>query len=222
VLTNVEMLMKDTPWGFMSLWKTRQFTDKLTCITFDEAHCISRWAGFRPDYQHVGRLKYFLPNRVRFFAASATMPSLVLDDIADNLRLRKGDQYVMNRSNDRPNIHLTVREMIHPANSFLDLAFLIPDNPTPGWKPPKFLIFFDDISESIRAARFLHKRLPPEQRDMLRWFNSDMSTEFREESCEDLREGRTWGLMCTDSFGMVSKPPAIHQVHVNMINTNRV
>jgi superfamily II DNA/RNA helicase len=100
--------------------------------------------------------------------------------------------------------------MIHPANSFLDLAFLIPDNPPPGWKPPKFLIFFDDISESIRAARFLHKRLPSKLRDMLQWFNSDMSTEFREETCEDLREGRTWGLMCTDSFGMVSKQPAIH------------
>ena len=179
---------------------------------FDEAHCISQWAGFRPDYQHISRLKYYLPNRVHFFAASATMPSLVLNDIVDILRLRKEHQYVISRSNDRPNIHLTVREMIHPAKSFLDLAFLIPEEPPAGWKPPKLLIFFDNISKSIRAAKFLHKRLPPEHRGLLQWFNSDMSAEFREESCDDLHKGHTWGLMCTDLFWMVhvSQHTAIH------------
>ena len=110
----------------------------------------------------------------------------------------------MHRSNDRPNIELTVRPMAHPANTFLDLAFLVPENPPPEWKPVKFLVFFDDIAESIRAAKFLRNRLPIHRRSMLEWFNSEMSAEFREQRCEDLKEGHTWGLMCTDSFGMVS------------------
>jgi superfamily II DNA/RNA helicase len=93
--------------------------------------------------------------------------------------------------------------MVHPANSYLDLAFLIPENPPPGWKPPKFLIFFDDITESIAVANFLRNRLPPEYRDMIKWFNSDMSAQFRDVESAKLKAGETWGLCCTDSFGMV-------------------
>ena len=93
--------------------------------------------------------------------------------------------------------------MVHPANSYLDLMFLIPENPPSGWRPPKFLIFFDDIAESIAVAKFLRKRLPSELHHMIKWFNADMSTEFRDAEATNLREGVTWGLCCTDSFGMV-------------------
>jgi hypothetical protein len=100
---------------------------------------------------------------------------------------------------------ICVREMLHPTNSYLDLAFLIPDNPPPGWKPPKFLIFFDDITESIAVANFLQKRLPPEHRDMIKWFNSDMSAQFRDVESGKLKAGEMWGLCCTNSFRMVRR-----------------
>jgi hypothetical protein len=83
--------------------------------------------------------------------------------------------------------------MIHPANSFLDLAFLIPDPLPDDWCPPKVLIFFDNIGESIRAAKFLCRRLPVHKRGLFRWFNSEMSAEYREDGCEDLKTGRAWG-----------------------------
>ena len=101
------------------------------------------------------------------------------------------------------NIGICVCEMVHPANSYLDLMFLIPENPPSGWRPPKFLIFFDDITESIAVAKFLQKQLPSELHHMIKWFNADMSTEFRDAAATNLREGVTWGLCCTDSFGMV-------------------
>ena len=44
--------------------------------------------------------------------------------------------------------------MLHPANSYLDLVFLIPKHPSPEWQCPKFLIFFDDIAEFIVVANF--------------------------------------------------------------------
>jgi ATP-dependent DNA helicase RecQ len=194
--------MKDS-WGFASLWKDHQFTQRLISIAFDEGHCISKWASFRQDYREVSRLRYLVPNHIRYYVVSATFPNLVLGDTKDSLRIRDDQLYLMHRSNDRPNIDITVRQLAHPANSFLDLAFLVPENPPPGWKPPKFLIFFDDIAESIRAAKFLRSRLPLNQRSMIKWFNSDMSAKFREKECENLRLGHTWGLLCTDSFGMV-------------------
>ena len=130
------------------------------------------------------------------------MPKIVMRDVMDILHIRKQDTLIMHRSNDRPNVRLTVRELLHPANSFLDLAFLIPEVLPDRWKPPKFLVFFDNISESIRAAHFLRTRLPMEKRSLVKWFNSDMSAVYREDECEDLKAGRTWGLTTTDSFGM--------------------
>jgi ATP-dependent DNA helicase RecQ len=192
-------------WGFADLWKNHLFRSKLLNIIFDEGHCVSKWAGFRQDYKQVERLRYLIPSNVRYYVVSATFPAPVLRDVMDGLQIRHKNLHSVHRSNNRPNIALTVREMVHPANSFLDLAFLVPDNPPPDWRPPKFLIFFDDIADSVRAARFLKSRLPLHLRERIQWFNSEMSPEFREQSCEDLKEGRMWGLFCTDSFGMVSR-----------------
>jgi superfamily II DNA helicase RecQ len=195
--------------GFEALWRNDQFTKRLLCITIDEGHCISRWGGFCPEYRDIGRLRYMLPRHVRFYVASATMPRVVIHDVMGILHVRKEDAFILHRSNDRPNVRLTVRQMLHPANSFLDLAFLIPEVLPDGWKPPKFLIFFDNIGESIRAGNFLRNRLPMEKKSLVKWFNSDMSDVFREDECEELKAGRTWGLTTTDSFGMVAPiPPA--------------
>ncbi|KIM71289.1 hypothetical protein PILCRDRAFT_82953 [Piloderma croceum F 1598] len=102
--------------------------------------------------------------------------------------------------------------MLHPANSYLDLAFLIPKHPPPGWQCPKFLIFFDDIAESIVVANFLPKRLPPKLCDKIVWFNADMLAEFREVESMKLKAGDVWGLCCTDLFGMGVDLPDIELI----------
>ncbi|KAN0088366.1 hypothetical protein V8E55_005423 [Tylopilus felleus] len=85
---------------------------------------------------------------------------------------------VLKRSNDQPNICLTICKFQYPMSSFLDLAFLVPQPLPAEWKPQKFLVFFDDISESMTA-------------------------EFQEELTTCLREGDgVFGLCCTDLFGM--------------------
>jgi len=119
--------------------------------------------------------------------------------------LRK-NAYTIKRSNDRPNVHLLIHEFQYPMSSFLDLAFLVLDNSGPDWKPLKFLIFFDDISDSVAAVNFLNSRLPPPLQNKLRfvWFNADMTPEFHEQYTEYLRASDgVFGLCCTDSFGMV-------------------
>ncbi|KIP07789.1 hypothetical protein PHLGIDRAFT_510983, partial [Phlebiopsis gigantea 11061_1 CR5-6] len=106
-------------------------------------------------------------------------------------------------SNDRPNVYLAVRRIRHALTSYRDLAdLLVSPNRPPGYKIPKFLVFFDSKREAIAAADALRERLPPEFKTKVVWFNSDNSPEFREQTTEDLAAGGYYGLMCTDAFGM--------------------
>ncbi|KII90675.1 hypothetical protein PLICRDRAFT_697180 [Plicaturopsis crispa FD-325 SS-3] len=201
VVTNIELALKDGN-GFGKLWKTSNFASRIISVIWDEAHCISKWGNFRPEYKDAGRLRYLLPPGVRYFITSATLPPLVLNDVLDILQIRKEKAHMIHRSNDRPNVYVVVREMAYPLNSFRDLDFLIPKNWKAGDKPPKFLIFFDNITDSIAAAKHLREMLPPELRGMLKWFNADMSPTFRVDESEGLKQSQIWGLACTDSFGM--------------------
>ncbi|KAG2336031.1 hypothetical protein BDR05DRAFT_953645 [Suillus weaverae] len=164
VVTNLETLMKANG-GSNKLWKNHHFMSQIISIVWDEAHCISKWGDFCPEYKLAG--------------------PAVLDDITEMMRLRK-NTCIIHHSNDQPNVHLVVREFQYPMSSYLDLAFLVPENVTPDWKPPKFLIFFDDISNMLKFV----------------WFNVEMTPNFREEHTENLKVGTVYGLCCADSFGM--------------------
>ncbi|KAJ3492163.1 hypothetical protein NLI96_g179 [Meripilus lineatus] len=114
---------------------------------------------------------------------------------------------IIHRSNDRPNIYLTVQKIRHSLTSFKDLDFLIPQGWKPGERIPKFLVFFDNITESIKAAKALKARLPLQEQSKIKWFNSDDTPELREYLTEVFREQGEgprvlYGLYCTDSFGM--------------------
>lgn len=206
IVTNIE-IFDQVDGHFDKLWKYEPFTSKVISIIWDEAHCVSKWGEFRPEYKSAGRLRWIIPRHIPFYITSATLPPIVLQDVMSTLHMSMDKAYVMQRSNDRSNVRICVREMLYPAKSYLDLAFLIPDKPPPGgwknWKMPKFVIFFDNIADSIGAAKFLRAWLPPELRYMVKWFNANMSAEFREVEGLKLKEGDIWGLCCTDSFGMV-------------------
>ncbi|KAF8152224.1 P-loop containing nucleoside triphosphate hydrolase protein [Crassisporium funariophilum] len=211
VIISPEQMTK-SEGGFERLTKNSSFTERIISTIFDEAHTIRAWGGFCPEYREVGRLRYMLPKGIPFLITTATMPEVVLDDVKEVLQLRMDNLLMFHRSSDRPNIHIVVRPICNPLNSFLDLTFLLHT-----WKPgrappPKFLVFFDDIQESIKACQFLKSLLPPEYRDKIQWFNSDMSDEFKEHETRRLLEGDSWGLFTTDSFGMGMDIPDIKVV----------
>ena len=204
VTINPEILMGNE--HIEDLWKKPKFTNRILSFVFDEAHCISQWGDFRNEYCHVGALRWLIPSHIPFYVPSATLPSLVLKDIQEVLRLRENSTTYIKCSNDRPEIGLAVRQLAHPAKSFKDLDFLIPD----GFReddppPPKFLVFFDNKKEAEAAALHLQSRLPKSLQTKVNWFHSINTSEFREEEVENLRDGSSWGECCTDSFGMVSK-----------------
>ncbi|KAJ7732218.1 P-loop containing nucleoside triphosphate hydrolase protein [Mycena maculata] len=183
VVTNVKTLMQQDG-GFSKLWKKAEFTRRLIRT--------------RPT---APPLPY--PRDIPFVLVSATLPPAVLSDVMNVLQVSPKKVEIIRRSNDRANIHLVVREMKYAMNSFMYLAFLIPDNWQPGDPlPPKFLIFFDSIADSVAAANFLRNRLPLEHRNKIKWFNSEMSPQLKVDESDSLKAGVTWGLNCTDSFGM--------------------
>ncbi|KAI0631312.1 P-loop containing nucleoside triphosphate hydrolase protein [Trametes polyzona] len=186
--------------GFWKLWKNRAFTSRLLSIVWDEAHCVHHWAEFRKDYADAGHLRNLIS--APFVMPSATMPDPVLDSVLNKLNVQRAWLDMYRRSNDRPNVYLMVRRMQHPVSSYKDLDFLIPADWKPGDPLPKFLVFLDNIDESIQAADVLRKRLPPEYKFKVLCFHSDTSAPLREDSTEEFKTGLIWGLYCTDSFGM--------------------
>lgn len=190
---------------FERIWRNPAFTSKIISVVWDEAHCITSWGSFREEYAEAGRLRDMLPRSIPYLVPSATLPEATCEEVMRILGMRKQDTSFIKRSNDRPNVYLTVRKIEHSLTSFKDLDFLIPK----GWKPsdplPKFLVFFDDIKESIAAVKALRARLPKRYRRKIVWFNSNNTPKFREKVLEDFKgKGLYYGLCCTDSFGLVS------------------
>jgi len=184
--------------------KNRLFTTNIISIIVDEAHCLTEWGEFRPEYKELQRLRYILPDTIPIMITSATLTRDALTNALRLLHMRPDKTITIRQSSDRPNIKIGVRKIKYALRSYADLAFLVPL----GWKVgdpplPKFLIFFDNIQDAINAAQYLCSRLPPEARDLIKWFNADMSTNFKDKELERLIAGDSRGYASTESFGMV-------------------
>ena len=87
---------------------------KVSCITIDEAHCISSWGhDFRTDYLEIAGVRSLLPDAV-MLALTATATEQVRLDIAKNLRMKKPNVFLS--SFNRSNIYIEVQ----PRRNALD------------------------------------------------------------------------------------------------------
>ena len=203
IVITPEQFMK--PDGeFEKLLMNPLFASRIISIVIDGAHCLTGWGEFHPEYERLGRLRYVLPGAIPFLVTSPAFTKSDLNDVIHLFHMHMDRTLVVRRSSDLPNIKIGVKKIIHPMNSFADLAFLIPAGFKVGDPPPsKFLVFFDDIDESIAATRFLWRCLPHELRLKIKWYNPDMSATFKKTEVENLLSGETWGLCTAMSFGMV-------------------
>ena len=205
VIVNPEIALAiDGP--FRKLWKDRDFVSHLISVVWDEAHCISTWSPFRKEYAEAGRLRNLLIEEIPYLVVSATLPDKILANVMQTLKMTEEKTSYILRSNDRPNVYIGVRRIRHPLASFKDLECLVPRDWKAGDKLPKFLVFFDNIQESVAAIKALAKMMPLELRDKLIWFNSDMTKDFREVMTAKFKDGNELCILgCTDSFGLVSR-----------------
>ena len=80
---------------------------KISCITIDEAHCVSQWGhDFRPDYLEIQSVRHLFPNAV-MLALTATATEHVRQDICQNLGMKSPKVFIS--SFNRENIYLEVR-----------------------------------------------------------------------------------------------------------------
>ncbi|MBN2529016.1 MAG: DNA helicase RecQ [Deltaproteobacteria bacterium] len=93
---------------------------QVSCITIDEAHCISEWGHeFRPEYRQLAKLRQRFPDAV-CVALTATATPRVRDDIRQSLSFGKSDEFVS--SFDRPNLFLEVVLRQKGIYQVLDMA----------------------------------------------------------------------------------------------------
>ena len=93
---------------------------RVSCVTVDEAHCISQWGhDFRPDYRAIANTRQLFPRAV-FLALTATATPQVRDDIVANLSMK--DPAILVSSFNRPNIFLQAIRRNHADRQVL--AFL--------------------------------------------------------------------------------------------------
>ena len=80
---------------------------EVSCITIDEAHCVSEWGhDFRPDYLEIFSVRKLFP-KATMIALTATATEQVKKDIIKNLGLKKPE--IFTTSFDRENIFLEVQ-----------------------------------------------------------------------------------------------------------------
>ncbi|KAI5982404.1 P-loop containing nucleoside triphosphate hydrolase protein [Pisolithus albus] len=189
IIVSPEQLMK--PSGeFEKCLKNPLFTSRIISIIIDEAHCLTDWGEFRPEYKELRRLRYILPMMIPIMITSATLTKDTLANALQLLHMNLGRL-------------IAVKKIKYSLNSYADLSFLIP----PGWKdgdplPPKFLIFFDDIQDAINAAQYLRRRLPPRLQDEIKWFNANMTMTYKDLEVANFISREMLGFTTTESFGM--------------------
>lgn len=80
---------------------------KISCITIDEAHCVSQWGhDFRPDYLEISSVRHLFPKAV-MLALTATATEHVRQDICKNLGMKNPKVFIS--SFNRENIYLEVQ-----------------------------------------------------------------------------------------------------------------
>ena len=111
------------------------------------------WGGsFRPDYAALGLLRGCFPGNVPFLVASATLPEHVLDDIRGKLKLAR-DVEIIQLTNARPNVALSIRVMDHSEDSKGDLRFLIPLQAKQPMDVPISLVYCNQTEVNHRGCR---------------------------------------------------------------------
>lgn len=95
-------------------------TAPLSCLTIDEAHCISEWGhDFRPEYRQIAQARRRFPQAV-CLALTATATERVRQDIKDTLAFQDDNEFIA--SFNRENLMIEVLPKTDPGAQ--TLAFL--------------------------------------------------------------------------------------------------
>lgn len=167
-------------------------------IVADEAHCVSQWGyDFRPSYLLIPEVAEAVPHARRLALTASATPKAAADIIA-KLALR--DPFRFNSGFDRPNLHLSVRQVeSKPAWITENLARLRSSG----------IVYAPTRRETLETARAISGAGGSAD-----FYHAGLEIQARERKQRDWTEGRTRCMVSTNAFGMgIDKADVRYVVH---------
>ncbi len=202
----------------MRIWNDPKVKKHINRVIIDEAHCVSQWGqDFCSLYLSLSHLYSVLGSEIPWYLTSATLHPHILSDALQIIGLPR-DTTIYHRSNDRPNIHLSIRVMQYTIASCHDLAFLVPleaKTQNTEWvhqEIPQFLVYCNSCLDTEKTAKFLQSHLPNNECHQVIWFHLGMSETFKKDTIDAYEHSEILGICCTNMCGMVREQSVtIHQ-----------
>ncbi|MBN2719421.1 MAG: ATP-dependent DNA helicase RecQ, partial [Deltaproteobacteria bacterium] len=175
---------------------------RVSCITIDEAHCISEWGHeFRPEYRQLATVRNRFADAV-CIALTATATPRVQEDICQSLAFEKSDTFVS--SFDRPNLFLEVVQRQNGLSQVLDMI--------ERHEGQAGIVYCASRKQVDRLADQLRQKgimaLP---------YHAGMSDEDRARNQERFRRDDAQVIVATIAFGMgINKPDVRFVIHYEL------
>jgi ATP-dependent DNA helicase RecQ len=138
-------------------FRNKQFCDviktrEIRLLVLDEAHCVSQWGNdFRPDYSRINEFHATI-GKPPIAAVTATATKAVQEDIIAKTGFAKNDFTIFNDGVCRPNLSLTVNEVIDDQEKFDYIYSRI--RKTTG----NILVYFNLIAHIDKFAEYLDNK----------------------------------------------------------------
>lgn len=177
-------------------------TANLSCLTIDEAHCISEWGhDFRPEYRQIAQVRRRFPQAV-CLALTATATERVRQDIKDTLAFQDDNEFVA--SFDRENLMIEVLPKTDPGAQTLAFLQRFPDQSGIIYCFSRKQV--DDLTAFLTAKGF-----------SVRSYHAGLADHEREANQEAFIRDNVQIIVATIAFGMgINKPNVRFVVHYDL------
>ncbi|MBN1370901.1 MAG: DNA helicase RecQ [Anaerolineaceae bacterium] len=174
----------------------------LSCLTIDEAHCISEWGhDFRPEYRQIAQVRKRFPQAV-CLALTATATDRVRQDIKDTLAFQDDNEFVA--SFNRENLMIEVLPKTDPGGQTLAFLQRFPDQSGIIYCFSRKQV--DDLTAFLSTKGF-----------SVRAYHAGLSDHERKTNQEDFIRDDVQIIVATIAFGMgINKPNVRFVVHYDL------
>jgi ATP-dependent DNA helicase RecQ len=174
----------------------------ISCITVDEAHCISEWGhDFRPEYRQIPTLRQQFPHAV-CIALTATATQQVRTDIQNNLQFTNHREFIS--SFNRENLFLEVIPKHKPLQQAITFIQKFPDQAGIIYCSSRKQV--ESLAQKLKAANI--PAVP---------YHAGLSDEVRAHNQELFRRDTVSVIVATIAFGMgINKPNVRFVIHYDL------